>query len=195
MNPKAFFTAGAVVTAIAGFCCANAPASANTYNPITWDVSGTFDDGGTFSGSFSLNVYGYLTQADITTTGGSTLPGTTYNISTIGTYSNIILTTPPADGIDLLVGYNQVLQIVFQNSLEIPGTDSIVVGVGGPSFECNSISCPPGGTDGVDTRYIASGVATTPLPSTWTMLIAGCVGLGFFVYRGSRKNTAELAAA
>jgi len=26
-------------------------------------------------------------------------------------------------------------------------------------------------------------------------VIAGCVGLGFFVYRGSRKNTAALAAA
>jgi hypothetical protein len=26
-------------------------------------------------------------------------------------------------------------------------------------------------------------------------VIAGCVGLGFFVYRGSRKKTAALAAA
>ena len=67
-------------------------------------------------GSFSLNAYGYLTQANITTTGGLTLPGTTYNLSTIGTYSNIIPTAPPADGIDLFVGYNQVLQILFQNS-------------------------------------------------------------------------------
>jgi hypothetical protein len=36
---------------------------------------------------------------------------------------------------------------------------------------------------------------TTPLPSTWTMLIAGFVGLGFFAYRGSKKNTATIAAA
>jgi len=35
----------------------------------------------------------------------------------------------------------------------------------------------------------------TPLPSTWTMLIAGFVGLGFFAYRGTKKNSATLAAA
>jgi hypothetical protein len=35
----------------------------------------------------------------------------------------------------------------------------------------------------------------TPLPSTWTMLIAGFAGLGFFAYRGSKKNTAALSAA
>ena len=30
----------------------------------------------------------------------------------------------------------------------------------------------------------------TPLPSTCTMLIAGFVGLGFFAYRGTKKNAA-----
>ena len=33
-------------------------------------------------------------------------------------------------------------------------------------------------------------IATTPLPSTWTMLIVGFVGLGFFAYRGTMKNAA-----
>lgn len=34
----------------------------------------------------------------------------------------------------------------------------------------------------------------TPLPSTWTMLIAGFVGLGFLAYRGTKKNAAVAAA-
>jgi hypothetical protein len=38
-------------------------------------------------------------------------------------------------------------------------------------------------------------LTATPLPSTWTMLIAGFVGLGFFAYRGTKKNPAPLAAA
>ena len=38
-------------------------------------------------------------------------------------------------------------------------------------------------------------VSATPLPSTWTMLIAGFLGLGFFAYRGSKKNGAALSAA
>ena len=40
-----------------------------------------------------------------------------------------------------------------------------------------------------------AGIAATPLPATWTMLIAGFAGLGFFAYRGSKKNAASLAAA
>ncbi len=37
-------------------------------------------------------------------------------------------------------------------------------------------------------------VAATPLPSTWTMLIAGFVGLGFFAYRGSKTSVPSTAA-
>jgi hypothetical protein len=38
-------------------------------------------------------------------------------------------------------------------------------------------------------------LATTPLPSTWTMLIAGFAGLGFFAYRGTKKSGTAVAAA
>ena len=38
-------------------------------------------------------------------------------------------------------------------------------------------------------------VTATPLPSTFTMLMAGFVALGFLAYRGSRKNPAAIAAA
>jgi hypothetical protein len=38
-------------------------------------------------------------------------------------------------------------------------------------------------------------VAETPLPSTWTMLIAGFLGLGYLAYRGTKKGSAAFAAA
>jgi hypothetical protein len=38
-------------------------------------------------------------------------------------------------------------------------------------------------------------LAQTPLPSTWTMLIAGFVGLGFLAFRSTQKRPAALAAA
>jgi hypothetical protein len=38
-------------------------------------------------------------------------------------------------------------------------------------------------------------VSATPLPSTWTMLIAGFAALGFFAFRGNRKGSAAIAAA
>ena len=37
--------------------------------------------------------------------------------------------------------------------------------------------------------------APTPLPSTWTMLIAAFIGLGFFAYRGTARKAAKIAAA
>jgi len=38
-------------------------------------------------------------------------------------------------------------------------------------------------------------VTATPLPATWTMLIAGFLGFGFFAYRGTKKGSAAIAAA
>jgi hypothetical protein len=37
-------------------------------------------------------------------------------------------------------------------------------------------------------------LTTTPLPSTWLMLLSGFVGLGYFAYRGTKKNAALAAA-
>ena len=36
---------------------------------------------------------------------------------------------------------------------------------------------------------------STPLPSTWLMLLSGFVGLGFFAYRGTKKNVVVIGAA
>jgi choice-of-anchor C domain-containing protein len=38
-------------------------------------------------------------------------------------------------------------------------------------------------------------VSATPLPSTWSMLVIGFAGLGFFAYRGTKKSSAAIAAA
>jgi hypothetical protein len=43
-------------------------------------------------------------------------------------------------------------------------------------------------------NQIAS-VSTTPLPSTWLMLLSGFVGLGFFAYRGMKKHPVATAVA
>jgi hypothetical protein len=37
-------------------------------------------------------------------------------------------------------------------------------------------------------------LTATPLPSTWLMLVSGFAGLGFFAYRGTKKNAAIAAA-
>ncbi len=50
------------------------------------------------------------------------------------------------------------------------------------------------GNLGASDGLIITSASATPLPSTWTMLIAGFAGLGFFAYRGTKKNSAAVAA-
>jgi hypothetical protein len=47
----------------------------------------------------------------------------------------------------------------------------------------------------VDTDLYRTSSNPTPLPSTWTMMIAGFAGFGYFAYRGSKKHSSALAAA
>jgi hypothetical protein len=55
----------------------------------------------------------------------------------------------------------------------------------------------PAGAQGNNFGPVVADVTltATPLPSTWTMLIGGFAGLGFFAYRGSKKKVAALSAA
>jgi hypothetical protein len=51
---------------------------------------------------------------------------------------------------------------------------------------------PGGGTAGA---LSFEAVTPTPLPATWTMMIAGFVGLGFFAWRGSKNRSAAAFVA
>jgi hypothetical protein len=45
-----------------------------------------------------------------------------------------------------------------------------------------------------DAAFTIEGNATvTPLPSTWLMLLSGFIGIGYFSYRGTKKNAALAA--
>jgi hypothetical protein len=46
-----------------------------------------------------------------------------------------------------------------------------------------------------DSTALTATISSTPLPSSWTMLIAGFLCLGFFAYRGTGKGSAAVAAA
>jgi len=199
--------------AISVCCGIAAPANATPYNPITWSVTGTFDDSTTFSGSFSLNVDGYFTTPFSITTSNGDLTGAIYDISGIGAGGAIPGSGPPYFGFNAVLypstGQNPVetLQLVFQNSLETPGVDPIIGGiivdglVTGPSFECYAFSCPGAdtGTGGPDTRFVFSGAATTPNLSgtpipTALPLTATALGLGYLITRKRRPVVHQLPA-
>jgi hypothetical protein len=83
-------------------------------------------------------------------------------------------------GSSIIVALNGVYGAEGNGTVEFPGTFTSISWTN-PTFE--------------DWYGFTVGVAATPLPSTWTMLIAGFVGIGFFAYRGSRNTASAVAAA
>jgi len=195
---RRFWPAAACAAALIGAAVAPSAALAD----IHWLVSGTFDDGGSLSGYFDINVYGYLSGYDLVTTAGSKEGGFEYTKAD-SYWSNGALF------VDLEPGYRGDLHLDFADVLTTAVADNpIVGGAHGPSYECvNSWSCyvPRGGT----TRYLASGFASVPgtgggdthtlsfnsravpEPTAWALMIAG-FGLAGAALR--RRRTVATAA-
>jgi hypothetical protein len=137
---------------------------------VHWTVNGTFDDGGTLSGFFDINVYGYLQDFDLVTSAGGAEGGFEYTPAT-SYFSNGTFY------LDAEPGYFGALHLTFLSDIGAAiATNPLLGGSPGPSWECvQSWSCyvPQGGT----TRYIAEGFASAgsaaPEPAAWGLMIAG----------------------
>ncbi len=180
---------------------AAAPSTASAADVFThWAVNGVFDDGGTVSGIFDIDVYGYIRSAtfDLKTAGGDLTPfeythNTAYHAS--GTVPGPDYNTYVAPFyIDLQPGYAQDLHLVFQSPLTVSiGNNVLLGGFQGPSYECqNSYSCyvPQG-----DIRYIVSGSARSsgiavPEPAAWALMLTGFAGMGAMLRRSRRQAVA-----
>ncbi len=155
---------------------------------VVWTVTGAFDDGGTLSGFFDTNVYGYLSGFNLQTTTGTSDVAFDYNASD-SYYSNGTFY------VDAQPGYQSDLHLQFANSLSVASANNTIQGGhAGPSWECQgSYGCylPSGGS----IRYLTSGYASTgavPEPAAWTMMIVGFGGIGA-VLRRRRIASAALA--
>ena len=194
---RAFAIAGCA--AALGLAAAPTSASADVH----WTVNGTFDDGGTVTGSFDIDIYGYIVSDtfDLKTAGGSLTPfeytqDTAYHAS--GTIPGPDYDTYVAPFyIDLQPGYAQDLHLVFQSPLTVPiGHNVLLGGYQGPSYECqNSYSCY---LQQGDIRYIASGSAkadgaAVPEPAAWALMLTGFASLGAMLRRARRETVAVRA--
>ena len=155
---------------------------------VHWLVSGTFDDGGTFSGGFDTDVYGFVITStyDVVTTGGLLTP---YDYNAGDSYTN-----SGNNYVEAQPGYAQDLKLTFTYDLTVGSQNNpLVGGPSGPSFECQgSYSCYLGNVEG--TRYVASGAAAAvPEVSTWGMMLLGCAGLGYSAFRRSARVPVSLA--
>lgn len=158
---------------------------------VMWNVTGTFNDGGTLSGTFLINQYGYIDYNagyDLVTTGGSVLPGFTYTQNdSYWSNGTFYVDFEPSDYGDL--------HLTFLDNLGVGSLDNpLVGGAPGPSWECGgSYSCyVPEGT----IRYIASGYASTsaigvqsePVPEPLTISLFGAGLAGVAAMRRRKKS-------
>ncbi|MDN3278961.1 PEP-CTERM sorting domain-containing protein [Frankia sp. RB7] len=152
---------------------------------VVWSVNGTFQDGTSLTGTFTINVYGYLAKNySLTTQANGDFSGFTYTSSN-SYFSNGTFY------VDFQPGYKQDLHLAFLDSLLTPNPDNPILGATspatGPSYECiNSYSCYDLG--GGTVRYLGSGFASAvPEPSTWVMMLLGFAGFGFAAYRRPQR--------
>jgi hypothetical protein len=157
---------------------------------IVWTLNNVkFDDGTTLSGSFTVNVYGVVTNWNLLTVDG-TLTGYDYT-PTINAQAHYPITNYVVFNHLTPAAYNGYLDLVFQNPLTAPGIDPLVTGHS--SYECGGYASEAGACTSASIRYIESGfVSAVPEPSTWAMLILGFAGVGLMAYR--RRGRAMLTA-
>ena len=198
---KYLFTAALNLLLIAGGSAYSGSAAAL---PITWTLQNvTFADGGTASGEFTLNPYGFLDSSSITTT--TPTPATagsfTGNVYTYpGNSINPVLDASSLNTVQITfqIDYLHALNLVFQYTVDSgnPQINPLILALS--SFECEgSSSCATGNivniaNDGGKIRYVSSGAVVTglaaiPEPSALGLLMMGAAGA--YTRMRSKKHT------
>ncbi len=200
--------AGALALGLAAVSAAPARAATVT-DLISFDIFGSYGVSGASwngsaeaKGSFDITfdpTHLYLTQGI-----SGVISNLNYSVtdSRFGSTASLTLnaiTSFAFDGAGTLTLYSNA-----SLGKALVGTPNLTIGINGWAYGLGSgvwysqtgfgdTLTISGGADSVTITPLSDTAA--PLPSTWTMLIAGFAGLGFFAYRGTKKNSAAIAAA
>jgi hypothetical protein len=136
----------------------------------------TFNDGGTASGSLSLDPDFPWTVSDahITTTAGADFGGTTYTVAR-GTGAGSF---GPFGSFYIIVLDNAAGTAEWVAFLEKPLSPTGVTPISDFNHNSGEDILGPDDTELGQYRYVTYGVAFVPEPATWPMLLIGFFGIG-----------------
>jgi hypothetical protein len=176
-------------------------AKATVYE-FSFSYSGANVGGGSVSGSgflFGTDLGGG--EFSLTSGFGSSTEAGSLTLEPAGTYINTL--TPSVDLISdnlLSPSSNPALTgdgIVFLGSALPSTSDFFNIWGNGPNNYTyfNNYPGPFPAVNGILDSFTVTNLGVVPLPATWTMLLAGFIGLGFFAYGGAKKRAAEIVAS
>jgi hypothetical protein len=124
-----------------------------------------------------------------------TVTGTDFLNTTLGSqlfwdrFTVLVNTTP--NPLTTLINFN-VGPVGDSTGGSITGSGDLGPGTYYITVEAASGSTSPLSFLGIYSNYTATfNITPTPLPSTWTMMIAGFLCVGFLAYRGTRKKSSN----
>jgi hypothetical protein len=108
-------------------------------------------------------------------------PGIYTSAGTANDYLDIFLANPTNLASLTIYGREDCCQERDVFNVKILDSNSVVLYSG--RIDTSAVDASGGGVT------VNFDVAATPLPATWTMMLIGLAGLGFFGYRGTKKRT------
>lgn len=134
--------------------------------PKTWYLSGTFDDGGQLVGQIDVDGSGAITNADVTTTAGAKLLGST---RLLHHRTGAVMPQPVLQSTAVAQGGSRVLQLVFAPA----APDGTLPLSPGQTVEgiCPAGSPPACPLDNANPRTLLHGFATTVRPANFVRVI------------------------
>jgi hypothetical protein len=194
---------------------AAAPAKANTYHFTftseigfpSYDIQGVVTtsnalNGGTPNGYDITAIVGTMidplsNNTSVSLFGGNATPPAFINNPSWVDYDNSLI---PGSGVSstggwMLLSTNGYLYNLWLGNGSFNSTPGLVYLYSNDPNSPGNLPSGPGEPGTLGLRGTLDVVNATPLPSTWTMLIAGFIGLGFFASRGTKKGSAAFVAA
>jgi hypothetical protein len=204
-RPQIGFRLLAIGAATAFAMVSASPGKADTLTPDTWTTfyfdgtgSALYGSGGTVDTTFTTGTLS--ANADLLIT-DAFYAGDNFNVTATGGPAPITITTPSVGTCS-----DPSTCTFYGPSTQYPDPQSyFTAALHDPNFSSGEILLLAGYSYDITgtVKYSPFGggqggfelVAATPLPATWTMMLAALIGFGYCAWRRSPKNSTPIAAA